>query len=129
MHKAISTFVILIFACSAFSAAASEATVKAALLKKYPDVPVESVVKTPVAGIYEVFTNGQMIYTDETATHLFVNANLIDTDKKVNLTEERMSKLTAIRFDQLPLNLAVKKVRGKGTRKLAYFADPNCGYC
>jgi thiol:disulfide interchange protein DsbC len=90
---------------------------------------VESVTKTPVAGIYEVFTNGQMIYTDETATHLFVNANLIDTDKKVNLTEERMGKLTAIKFDQLPLNLAVKKVRGKGTRKLAYFADPNCGYC
>ena len=129
MHRAISTFVFLLFAGTAFGADASEATVKAALLKKYPDVPVESVTKTPVAGIYEVFTNGQMIYTDETATHLFVNANLIDTDKKVNLTEERMGKLTAIKFDQLPLNLAVKRVKGKGTRRLAYFADPNCGYC
>jgi len=58
-----------------------------------------------------------------------VNANLIDTEKKSNLTEERMSKLTAIKFDQLPLNLALKKVKGKGTRKLAYFGDPNCGYC
>jgi thiol:disulfide interchange protein DsbC len=129
MHKTISTFVCLALACAAFGAGASEATVKAALMKKYPEIPVESVTKTPVAGIYEAFANGQLIYTDENATYLFVNANLIDTEKKANLTEERMGKLTAIRFDQLPLNLAVKKVKGKGTRKLAYFADPNCGYC
>ena len=129
MHKAISTFVFLALACAAFGAAASEAAVKAALLKKYPEIPVESVTKTPLPGIYEVYSNGQMIYTDEQATYLFVDAKLIDTEKKINLTEERLSKLTAIRFDQLPLNLAVKKVKGKGTRKLAYFGDPNCGYC
>ena len=40
-----------------------------------------------------------------------------------------MSKLTAIKFEDLPLNLAFKKVKGKGTRKFAYFGDPNCGYC
>lgn len=129
MLKAIATFVFLALTCASLSASGSEATVKAALQKKYPEVPVETVTKTPVTGIYEVFSNGQMIYTDENANYLFVNANLIDTEKKANLTEERMSKLTAIRFDQLPLNLAVKKVKGKGTRKLAYFADPNCGYC
>lgn len=129
MNKVISTLVFLALACGSFGAAASEATVKAALIKKYPEIPVESVVKTPVAGIYEVFAGGQLIYTDENASYLFVNASLIDSEKKVNLTEERMSKLTAIRFEQLPLNLAVKRVRGKGTRKLAYFADPNCGYC
>mgnify|MGYP003335654738 CR=1 FL=1 len=76
-----------------------------------------------------VFANGQMLYADETASYIFINANLVDTDKKANLTEERMSKLTAIKFSDLPLNLAVKRVKGKGTRKLAYFGDPNCGYC
>ena len=40
-----------------------------------------------------------------------------------------MQKLTAIKFDDLPLDLAFKKVKGKGTRKLAYFGDPNCDYC
>ncbi|MEO7727839.1 MAG: DsbC family protein [Burkholderiales bacterium] len=129
MHKTVTLIALLAVACVSTLAGASEATVKAALLKKYPEVPVESVTKTPVAGIYEVFANGQLIYTDENATYLFVNAHLIDTEKKANLTEERMSKLTAISFNQLPLNLAVKKVKGKGTRKLAYFGDPNCGYC
>jgi len=129
MRKVIAVVSLLLLACVSTMAGASEATVKAALQKKYPDIPVESVTKTPLAGIYEVFSNGQLIYTDEKAAYLFVNASLIDTDRKANLTEERMGRLTAIKFDQLPLNLAFKKVKGKGTRKFAYFGDPNCGYC
>jgi thiol:disulfide interchange protein DsbC len=129
MQKVVAVATLLLLACAATIAGASEATVKAALQKKYPDIAVESVLKTPVTGIYEVFANGQLIYTDEKAAYLFTNASLIDTDNKVNLTEERMNRLTAIKFDQLPLDLAFKKVKGKGTRKLGYFADPNCGYC
>lgn len=129
MQKVVAVTTLLLLACAATIAGASEATVKAALQKKYPDIAVESVLKTPMAGIFEVYANGQLIYTDEKVAYLFTNASLIDTDNKVNLTEERMTRLTAIRFDQLPLDLAFKKVKGKGTRKLGYFADPNCGYC
>ena len=129
MHRAIAIIVFLGLACASAGAFASEATVKAAFQKRYPDVVVEGVNKTPLPGIYEVFANGDLIYTDEKATYIFVNANLVDAEKKTNLSEERMNQLTSIKFDQLPLNLAFKKVKGKGTRKLAYFADPNCGYC
>jgi len=129
MQKVATVILVLSLACAASAAVASEATIKAALQKKYPDISIESVLKTPLAGIYEVYANGQLIYTDEKTAYLFTNASLIDTDKKVNLTEERMNRLTAIRFDQLPLDLAFKKVKGKGTRKLGYFADPNCGFC
>ena len=129
MQKALAVVFVMVLACAGAIADASEATVKAELQKKYPDIAVESVTKTPLAGIYEVFTNGEIVYTDENATYLFLNASLIDTAKKSNLTQERMSRLTAIKFDQLPLDLAFRKVRGNGTRKLAYFGDPNCGYC
>ena len=129
MQKVIAVFFPMIFAGVAAVAGASEATVKAAFEKKFPAIQVESVTKTPLAGIYEVFANGQIVYADEKVAFLFVNGSLIDTDKKADLTEERMSKLTAIKFDDLPLNLAFKKVKGKGTRKFAYFGDPNCGYC
>ncbi len=129
MQKVVAVTTLLLLACAATIAGASEATIKAALQKKYPDIAIEGVLKTPMAGIYEVFANGQLIYTDEKVAYIFTSASLIDTENKVNLTEERMNRLTAIRFDQLPLDLAFKKVKGKGTRKLGYFADPNCGYC
>lgn len=129
MQRTAAIFVFLGLACASAIAAASEATVRAAFQKKYPDVTVESVTKTPLPGIYEVFAHGDIIYTDEKAAYLFVNANLVDTERKASVSEERLSQLTAIKFDQLPLNLAFKKVKGKGTRRLAYFGDPNCGYC
>ena len=46
-----------------------------------------------------------------------------------NVTQERMNKLTAIKWSDLPLERAVKQVRGDGKRVLATFEDPNCGYC
>jgi len=110
-------------------AAASEATVKQAMQKKYPDVQVESVARTPIAGIYEVFVGGGVHYVDENVNYIIMNGRLIDIERKTDLTEERMRVLTGVRFDQLPLDLAFRKVQGKGTRKLAYFSDPNCPFC
>lgn len=105
-----------------------EAAIRALVQKKIPQFQVESVLKTPVPGIYEVFGNGQMLYVDDKVSHVF-SGEIYDIDTNVNLTQQRMSKLTAIKFDELPLSLAFKKVKGNGTRKLAYFGDPNCGYC
>ncbi len=65
MQKIIAVVTLLLLACISIIAGASEATVKAALQKKYPDIAVESVNKTPLAGIYEVFADGRLIYTDE----------------------------------------------------------------
>jgi len=129
MRKVLMLCAAVCFGLTSIAAGASEATVKVALEKKYPQIQVETVTKTPLAGIYEVYASGQLLYTDEKVDYLFVNGSMIDIEKKTNLTEERLSVLTAIRFDQLPLDLAFKKVKGKGTRKLAYFGDPNCGYC
>jgi thiol:disulfide interchange protein DsbC len=49
-------------------AAANEATVKLAMQKRYPDIPVESVARTPIAGLYEVFTVGEVLYVDDNAS-------------------------------------------------------------
>lgn len=109
--------------------AASEATVKEAMRKKYPAVQVESVTKSPIAGLYEVFANGEVLYVDEKVNYLIVRGRLIDVARQTDLTDERMRVLTAVKFDQLPLDLAFRKVQGKGTRRIGYFTDPNCPYC
>jgi thiol:disulfide interchange protein DsbC len=110
-------------------AAASEATVKQAVQKKYPGVEIESVARTPLAGIYEVYAEGAILYVDENANYLITGGRMIDTGRKTDVTAERLRVLSAVKFDQLPLDLAFRKVQGNGARKLAYFTDPNCPYC
>jgi thiol:disulfide interchange protein DsbC len=89
---------------------------------------VESVTKSGYLGLYEVFADGNIVYTDEKGTAFLVGP-LIDGKTMRNVTEERMKKLTAIKFSDLPLERAIKQVRGDGKRVLATFEDPNCGYC
>ena len=89
---------------------------------------VSSVNKSPYLGLYEVFADGQILYTDEKLTAI-IAGTLIDGKTMKNYTAERMQRLTAIKLADLPLDLAVKQVRGDGKRILISFEDPNCGYC
>jgi len=90
---------------------------------------VESVAKSGYLGLYEVYADGNIFYTDEKMSAIMVGAQLIDAKTMKNVTDERMKKLTAIKFSDLPLDRAIKQVRGDGKRVLATFEDPNCGYC
>ncbi len=102
--------------------------VKKEVEKKFPEVKIERVTKTIYGGLYEIFAGSEILYTDEKVNFL-VLGNLIDAQTRSNITEARMQKLTAIKFDDLPLEQAIKLVRGNGSRRMAIFADPNCGYC
>lgn len=108
---------------------ASEAEVRKNLQARYPGIPIESITRSPLPGIYEVYANGAIIYTDEKVNYVFIEGRLVDAKTRTDLTGERMRKLQAIPFDTLPLKQAFTIVRGNGKRKVAYFADPNCGYC
>ncbi len=110
-------------------AAANEAEVRKNMQARYPGIPVESVSPTPMPGIYEVFANGVIIYTDKDVNYVIAEGRLVDAKTRTDLTAERMRKLQAIPFDSLPLQQSFKVVRGNGKRKLAYFTDPNCPYC
>jgi thiol:disulfide interchange protein DsbC len=90
---------------------------------------VDGVRRSPVAGIWEVQIGTDLIYVDEKGQHGFVEGQLIDLKANRNLTQERIDEITAIRFQDLPLSMAIRQVNGKGTRQLAVFEDPNCGHC
>ena len=108
---------------------ADESAVREGLRQKYPEIRVDAVAKTPLNAIYEVFADGEIFYVDADVKFLFVKGSMIDVVRRVDLTEERLRVLTAIKFDQLPLDHAFRIVRGNGKRKMAYFPDPNCPYC
>lgn len=107
---------------------ADEADVRKAMEAKL-GAKVESVTKSGYLGLYEVYMEGNIFYTDEKMTAFIAGGQLIDAKTMKNTTEERMRKLTAIKFSELPLERAIKQVRGNGKRVMATFEDPNCGYC
>jgi thiol:disulfide interchange protein DsbC len=109
-------------------ASADEAAIKHNLQTRFPGAEVQNVAKTPVKGIYEVIMEGRLIYVDENADYLFVG-NLVDAKSQRNLTEERMRQLLKVDFDALPLDLAIKIVKGNGKRRMAVFSDPDCPFC
>ncbi|WOP16234.1 DsbC family protein [Ottowia sp. SB7-C50] len=110
-------------------AAAQEATIRKNLADRVPGLAdIDEVRKTPMNGLFEVRVGTEILYTDAEGNYL-LHGNLLDTKTRKNLTEERVEKLTAIDFKDLQLKNAFTTVRGNGKRKLAVFADPNCGYC
>jgi thiol:disulfide interchange protein DsbC len=112
----------------ALPALAQEANIKRIIEEKL-DAEVTSVRKSGYLGLYEVYLEGQILYTDEQVSAIIIGGNLVDARTMNSITRERVEKLSAIKFSDLPLNQAIKQVRGNGKRVLAIFEDPNCPYC
>jgi thiol:disulfide interchange protein DsbC len=115
------------------AALANEAAVKKAvepvLAEMFgPNIKPDAVRKLGNANLYEIQVGSDLIYTDEKVNYL-ISGDVIDVKAKKNLTEERKSKLSQVKFSELPLELAAKQVKGNGKRVLVTFEDPNCTYC
>ena len=119
---------MLVSSLLACTANADQASIKSVLIEKFPGADITSITKTPYAGLYEVIIDGQIVYTDENATYVFLGS-VVDIKSKKNLTNERMTKLNVIKVSDLPLDQAIKYVKGDGSRKLFVFSDPQCPYC
>ncbi len=105
-------------------------TIKTALARNSGGkVNPDSVAPSPIPGIYEVVNGMEVFYTDATGRYAFVDGRLVDTVEKQDLTQRKLDMLSAIPFADLPLELAIKTVRGDGSRKLAVFEDPACPVC
>lgn len=121
-------FAALLF-CGTISA--QEAAIRKALGERLPQLPkIDEISRTPIAGLFEVRYGGtNLLYSDERGDFILVNGSMLDTKTRVDLTEARMDKLLAVDFEKLPLKDAMVVRQGNGSRRLAVFADPNCGYC
>ncbi|MFM9970951.1 MAG: DsbC family protein [Burkholderiales bacterium] len=122
-------FLLTLTALSLFSvgARADESTVRQLVEARFT-AKVDGVQKTGYGGLYEVRLGDTLVYTDEKVNFLMVG-NLIDAKTRENITEARKEKLSQVKFDDLPLDAAIKVVRGNGKNVFAVFADPNCGFC
>ena len=124
---------LLLIAAIALSSAAlaDEAALRRALERRL-GVQIDGIEPGPVPGLYEVRYRSpqgvQVIYVDATGNYI-IQGKIYDLRAERDLTEERLRKLNAIKFESLPLDLAVKVQRGDGKRVLAMFSDPYCPAC
>lgn len=124
-----STACALFVALSGGAVLADDAAIRKNLAERLPSFPpIDEISKTPIPGLYELRIGTELLYTDEQGQHI-IEGNLIETKTRQNLTEARIAKLTQIDFASLPLKDAILIKQGTGARKVAVFADPNCGYC
>jgi thiol:disulfide interchange protein DsbC len=104
------------------------AAVKAQLEMKFPGAVVSNVTKSPYFGLYEAQFDDRLVYTDAKVTFVMVGS-IFDANTKQNLTDARLRQLNRVAWDSLPMDLAFKRVKGNGTRRLAIFSDADCPYC
>jgi thiol:disulfide interchange protein DsbC len=130
MQKLFKSLLCTAIAISCLAVSAQESVIRKNIAERVPQLKaINEVTKTGIPGLFEVRVNGTDIFYTDAKGDFLIQGELIDTRQKRNLTAERLEKLTAIKFNELPLKDAFTIVRGNGARKLAVFEDPNCGYC
>lgn len=126
------TLTALLLAFITTAAQAGDSDIRKSIQASFPGTKISSIGKSPINGVFEVVSEGPqgplIIYSDNMGEYLMVG-DILNVKAKVNLTRERMDKLTEVKWDSLPLKNAIKVVRGDGSRKVAVFTDPDCPYC
>ncbi len=117
-----------LMATATATAQANESVIRKAIATQFPQARIEGVQKTPYSGLFEVYLDGQIVYVDAKGEYIFAG-DVIDLKNRTNLTQQRLNRLQAVKWDTLPLANALKTVKGKGERKLVVFSDVDCPYC
>lgn len=118
-----------LLAAACLPALANEAVIRKSIAERMPNAPkIDEVKPSPVPGLWEIRIGNEIRYMDPTGVFL-IEGELIDLKAKKNLTEERVNQINRVDFATLPFKDAVVWKSGNGKRRVAVFADPNCGYC
>lgn len=105
---------------------AEESAVRARVEQRFNAKP-DSATRMPF-GLWEIVIGTEVFYVDTEVNYAFVG-RVLDAKSRDDLTAKKRDELLRVDFKSLPLDQAVKIVRGDGSRKLVTFEDPNCGYC
>jgi len=103
--------------------------VRANLEKHLPGIPVTSLQSGPIEGLYELVSEGQIYYLDESASHL-IDGMIIELATRANLTENRLGSLHYGLLEEIgEENMLVYPAKGDTGRSITVFTDITCGYC
>jgi len=115
--------------------AADEATeadidhIQSMLAVHLPDIPVTSVQASPVAGLYELISSGQIYYVSADGKHI-IDGDLIDMANRTNLTTARKGNLHLELINDVDeKEMLVYETPEPSERAITVFTDVSCGFC
>jgi thiol:disulfide interchange protein DsbC len=105
------------------------ATIRDALKEVLPEIEVDNVSPSPIAGLYEVMVGTQLMYVTGDGRY-FVDGRIVDLEKREDLTEPRLAEArlratSKIGEDQMIIFDPDDEVR----HTVTVFTDIDCGYC
>lgn len=129
LSSAVRLLTTSLLAVACLPALANEAVIRKAIAERMPNAPkIDEVRPAAMPGLWEIRFGNDIRYTDATGSY-FIEGELVDLKTKKNLTEERVTQINRVDFGALPFKDALMWKNGTGKRRIAVFADPNCGYC
>ena len=106
----------------------ADATIRAAVAKKFPDMKIDEVRPSPMKDIYEVVMGGDVTYISADGRYL-IAGDMYEIDSRTNLTENgrQKSRIQALaKLDEKDM-IVFKPAKVKHT--ITVFTDVECGYC
>lgn len=108
--------------------AAPHQVVVDALHKLVPEAKIESIVKAPIPGFYEVVASGQVVYVSADGKYL-MQGKLYDLAQRKDLTAARMDAVRKAALAKVPAADKLVFAPAHPKYRVTVFTDIDCGYC
>ncbi len=130
IFKTLSVLAAMLVASFSFANEAEFKQLEQALSEKMPDLEITEITATPIPGVLELLTGGDVIYLTPDANYMF-QGNLIDLQARVNLTEARQGKVHMALINKVPdaETVVFAPEKSEDVREITVFTDTTCPYC
>ena len=125
----IATAFFLVFSFVAVTSAQSLEQLESEIKKRLPDIDISSIAETPIDGVYEMISGGQIYYIGASGKHI-IDGDLIDLDTRANLTADRLGRIHIGLINNIKEEDMLIYPSTKDTgRSITVFTDTSCGFC
>lgn len=117
--------------CVGFSAPvlASEKLIKDRLAELVANPELAVIEATPIADLYQIMVEGQVIYMTVDGRYLF-SGDLVDLKTRSNLTEKAKVNLVKMKLEKLDTeSMIIYSATGKTEHIITVFTDIDCPFC
>lgn len=130
IFKTLSVLVASVVASISFANEAEFKQLEQALKDKMPELEITEISETPIPGILEVLTGGDVVYLTPDAQYMF-QGSLIDLDARTNLTQLRQGQVHMTLINNVPdaETVVFAPENTDNMREITVFTDTSCPYC